>query len=96
MSVYAFLSDSSRFASELFCSKRAAGSGDFLTASCRDDGPAVLSSWPPNGVALSKKERALLCNTSHDHIVAPDSALPCLQNRFVLYCNIAGCTHAVA
>ena len=96
MSVYAFLSDSSRFASELFCSKKAVGSGEILTASCGDHGPAVVSGWPPNGFVLSKQERALLSNTSHDHTVALDSALPCLQSCFVLYCILDGCTHTVA
>lgn len=96
MSVYAFLSDSLRFAAELFRSKTAAKSGEPSTASCGDDGPAVLSGWPPNGVALSKQERALPCSASHDHTVALDSALPSLQTCFVLYCNLAGCTHTVA
>ncbi len=52
----------------------------------------------PNGVALSKLESALLCNTRHVQTVALNSAPcePCLQINYVQHCILAGSTHIFA
>ncbi len=99
VSVYAFRPQTLRvLRRSCFVQRKLLGDGGLLTASSGDGKRAVLSGWPPHGVAMSKHEGALLCNTRHVQTVAHDAAPrePSLQLDYLLYCTIAGCTHSFA
>jgi len=75
-----------------FVQRKLLGSGGLLMAiSLR-----VAPEQRPNGVALSKLERALLCNTRPVQTGHSAPCEPSMQVNYVLHCILAGSTHTFA